>query len=245
VWLPLLLVALLSGLSAALPDRRWLEYTLAPSAGTFAGLIVGCEIWPDPDGATRSYYGVIVIAVTLLTIFISFISGLAGIMASNLIGKRRNAIWIALVCSAMYGPIVLVLTPPLAARRIARTELLASERFSGLRTAAERAGDRGSALGRACDEQTLMQNYSGPPFNQNAWQEQQLGENDEYASAREDGYVFGIWCYRSAQAGYVIDARPEREGEDCRRQFCTDDSRKAGCDMEYKGTRNVCKPSPN
>jgi membrane protein implicated in regulation of membrane protease activity len=233
VWLPLLPVGLLSGLSASLADRRWLEYVLAPSAGTFAGLILGCEIWPDPDGATRSYYGVIVVAVTLLTIFMSVISGLAGLMASRLIGNRRNAIWVALVCCAMYGPVALLLTPPLAARRVARSETLASERLSGLKSAVDRTYAGVGTLDRACDGQSLKRNYSGPPFSENDWR--YIAGN----YVKQDGYVFGISCY---QAGYLIDARPERDKEDGLRGFCTDESGRVGCGLEYKGARNVCKP---
>jgi len=235
VWLPLLPVGLLSGLSATLADRRWLKYILAPTAGTFAGLIVGCEIWPDPDGATQSYYGVIVVAVTLLTIFLSFISGLAGLMVSNLIGNRRNAIWIALVCCAMYGPVTLLLTPPLAARRVARNEALASKRFLGLKSAVERVYAGGGTLDCARDGQALKRNYSGPPFSENDWQ--YIAGN----YVKKDGYVFGILCY---QAEYLIDAHPEREMEDGLRGFCADESGRVGCGLEYKGTRNLCKPCP-
>lgn len=206
--LPLLPVGLLSGLSATLADRRW-QCVLASSAGTFAGLTVGCSIRPDPDGATQSYYGVIVVGVTLLTISISVISGLAGLVVSRSIGKRRNAIWIALVCSAMYGPIALLLTPPLAARRITRNETLASERFSGLKSAVERTYAGAGTLDCAFDGQALKRNYSGPPFSENDWR--RIAGN----AVKQDGYVFGILCY---QDGYVIDASPERE----RKTACAD-----------------------
>lgn len=243
-WIPLLLVSLLSGLSTTLSDGRWLESVIATSAGTFAGLFLGCEIWPDPDPITRSYYGVMVVVITLLSIFVSVISGLVGYKAGKLIGNRRNVIWLALACCAAYGPIALLLTLPLAARRVARIQTLASERFWALKSAIERMNAGQGAPERACDEHALKQSYDGPPFDDNAWQQQRIGENDGFISLRGGGYVFNILCYQAPQAGYVIDAGPEREREDGTRRFCADESGEIGCGVEWSGTRNVCKPCP-
>lgn len=238
VWLPLILVTLLSGLSATLADGRWLESVLSTSAGTFAGLFVGCAIWPDPDPITRSYSGVLVIGVTLLSIFISVVSGFVGLKISKRAEYRRDVIWMAFVCCAAYGPIALLLTPSFAARRVAHNQDLASERFWALKSAAERTSDgKGS-----CDERALRESYNGPPFDENAWQLQQIAEKDKYISLQDGGYLFGIWCYQTKQVGYVIYAHPERDKQDGVRQFCTDESKKIGCGVEWRGTRNVCKP---
>ncbi len=243
-WLPLIFVGLLSSLATTLADGLWLKYALATSAGTFAGLFLGGVIWPDQDPISRSYSGLIVVVVTLLSVLISAISGFAARKASKLIGHRRKAIWTMFICCAAYGPIVLLVTPPIAARRVAHNETLAAKRFWALKDSAEIASAGIGTPERTCDEDTLKKRYNGPPFAESTWRHQRIAENDEYVSVRGGGYVFGIWCYQSKRAGYVIDAHPEREKEDGTRQFCTDESREMGCNVEWNGTRNICKPCP-
>jgi hypothetical protein len=54
-WLPLALVALMTGLSTALSNGTWLGFSIAATVGTFAGLCSGFALFPSTDGIANSY----------------------------------------------------------------------------------------------------------------------------------------------------------------------------------------------
>lgn len=235
-WLPLLVVASLTGLSTALSHGRWLRFLVASSVGTIAGLISGVMMWPSEDVIGRGYVAFFIIPEIAISVLVSFVVSL--VMRKNSIsdGRSRRAFWIALACCFAFGPIAVFLTPPLVARRVARTELVAEARFEALKSAAERTTIEEAGQQSVCDGQSLRRNYSGPPFSDHDWR--YIAGN----YVKQDGYVFGIWCHQTDQDGYTIDARPERQNEDGTRLFCADESGAVGCGMERNRIRNVCTP---
>src|ERR1700722_16725963 len=54
-WLPLLFIALLTGLAAALSGGRWPLFVVASTVGTFAGVCGGFAIWTSSDPIAGSY----------------------------------------------------------------------------------------------------------------------------------------------------------------------------------------------
>jgi len=239
LWLPLLVVASLTGLSTVLFHKRWLRFLIASSVGTITGLICGVMIWPSEDVIGRGYVGFFIIPAIAISALVSLIVSQVTRRISILNEKYKRAFWIALICYVVFGPIAVFLTPPLVAHRVAQTELLAKERFEALKSAAERTKNEQAGHQSVCDGQTLRINYFGPPFSDYNWR--YIAGN----YVKQDGYVFGIWCHQSDQDGYTIDARPERQNENGTRLFCTDESGRVGCGMEWNRTRNECIPCTN
>jgi len=232
--IPLVLIALRTGLATALSRKHWPRFVFASSIGTFAGLFGGYAIWPNPDGIAASYEPFVVLVMTVEAAFTSLLAGLVARKVSVQNENRQHPLWVPLLCCAAFGPIALALTPPLVASRVARNDRLAAERFAGLKNAVETtwagSGDR-SAI---CDGEVLKEHYAGPPFSGQDWH-YFVGN---YVKA--DGYVFGIYCHE--QRGYTIDAFPGREKGEGTRRFCTDESGRVGCEMTWNRSRYACIP---
>jgi hypothetical protein len=231
-WFPLTFITLLSGLATALSGGRWLRFVVASAAGTFAGLCSGYAIWPPIDEIPVLY---VAVAAMLATILVSLVVGLAArkMVVSN---DRSRVVWHALLCCVAFGPITLALTPPLVAYRVVRNHRVAAERFESLKNAVERTRSESGDPARICDGQVLKQHYSGPPFSEEDWH--RITGN----YVKQDGYVFGIYCHE--QGGYTIASFPERNSADGTLRFCTDESRKVGCDMEFNRSRYACIACP-
>jgi len=169
---------------------------------------------------------------TLAATLVSLVAGLVGRKVSVWYEKRRHVLWGALLCCIAFGPLALALTPPLVASRVARNHQVAAERFESLKNAVEQTRAQSGDPGRVCDGQILKQHYSGPPFSEEDWH--RITGN----YVKQDGYVFGIYCHE--KGGYTIDAFPARERADGTLRFCTDESRKVGCSMEFNRSRYAC-----
>jgi hypothetical protein len=238
-WLLFVPVALCTGLATILSDGRRLLFVIASGAGSAAGLCSGFAIWPPSDPIAASY-GLFVIAAgigagVLVSLIACLLAAVLAAALSEWSEKHNRALWLLLVCGVACGPVVLALTPSLVARRVARNDRIAAERFMSLKNAVEqtRADTDGPRL--FCDGQALKRHYSGPPFTENDWRF--IAGN----YVKEDGYVFGIYCLQS-QGTYAIDASPARGTADGTRRFCADQSGNVGCGTQWTGSRNACVP---
>ncbi len=233
-WLPLALIALWTSLAASLSVGSWQRFLVAAAVGTFAGVWSGYAIWWPPDGIPAYVQSVqsIIVLDTLAAVLVSLVAGLAGrkILVSN--ENCRRTVWVASACCIAFGPVALGLTPSLVARRVKRNDQFAAERFEALKNAVERTLTEAVNPGRICDGVALKQHYSGPPFSEENWR--RLTAN----YVRQDGYFFRVYCHE--KAGYTIAARPARGKADGTLRFCTDESRKIGCGLEWNLSRNAC-----
>ncbi|HEY1159658.1 MAG TPA: hypothetical protein VGE83_03460 [Terracidiphilus sp.] len=241
-WLLLVPVALSTGLSTILSGGRWLRSLLVSVAAAFVGLCSGFAIFPPSDGIESSYIPIIVAFAMAAVTLVSLLTALAGRFIAMSKANPRHAFWALLICCAASGPVALALTPPLVALRVARNDRIAEERFQALKRAVERTWSAPNGPASVCNGLALRRNYSGPPFSDQNWS--RIAGN--YVT--EDGYVFGIYCQE--QGGYVIDASPVIGGRYGgggygSRKFCTDESGKIGCGVEWNRSRNACAPCPS
>lgn len=225
-WLPLVVIAFLTGLSTILSGGRWLRFVIASAVATFAGILSGYMIWPIEDGIAASYTPIVIVVATLAAALVSLLVGLATRWISVSHPGLRLALWIAAGICVAFGPIALALTPPLVAQRVARNDRLAEQRFLSLNRAVQQTVAEPGGQARLCDGHSLKSHYSGPPFSDRDWQ--YIAGN----YVREDGYVFGINIYCSDPNRYSIDVRPSRGKADGTRQFCTDPEGRAGCETK-------------
>jgi len=234
-WLPLVIIGLYNGLAACLSNRSWLSVlgcVVGSAVGTFAGIFTGFLIWSFEDPLVP--LGYVMVLGSLAVILVSILAGLAGFKLSVSNENRRRAVWLVLLCCVASGPVALALTPPLVAVRVARNERIASQRFASLKNAVKRTMAESSGAGRLCDGSALQRRYSGPPLSAEDWR----FITGNYV--KRDGYVFMIYCRE--QGGYTIVAGPAREKADGNRGFCTDESGKMGCGMQWNRSRNACTP---
>src|SRR5271165_4152640 len=77
-WLPLTIIALMTGLATALSDGKWLRFVVSSTLGTFAGLCSGFALFPSADVIARSYTPVVLVVATMLSLLASLPAGLAG-----------------------------------------------------------------------------------------------------------------------------------------------------------------------
>lgn len=210
-----MLVAAAAGLSAILSDGAWLRIAVASFFGTFVGALGGFLIWWPIDRIDASFVPLVVMPAVLASAFVSLVTSLAlrRVELSNY--KLRRTVWFALLCCVAFGPVVVVLTPPLVAERMVRNDRLAKERIVSLNNAALQATAEIGGPGHICDGAALKRHYSGPPFSEKDWQ-YIVGNY-----VMQDGYVFSVYCHE--KEGYVIDARPYREKGDGTRKFCADE----------------------
>ncbi len=233
-WLLLALLGIMAGLATALSDGRWLRFAIASTVGTFAGMCSGFALFPSEDGIANSYAPFVVIAGTLLSLFVSLFAGFAGRKLSVSSKNHSHAVWLVLICCVGFGPVALGLTSPLVAHRVARNDQLAQQRFDGLKVAVQRTMAENSDSRRICDGSALKRRYSGPPFSEEDWQ--RVSAN----YVKQDGYFFMLYCHE--QGGYTIHAIPWAGKGEGTRQFCTDESGKVRCRMEWNRSRHVCTP---
>lgn len=235
-WIPLMLIASAAGLSAILSDGVWLRFTGASFFGTGVGAFGGFLIWWPIDRIDASFVPLVVISAMLASATVSLVAGLAlrRVALSN--PKHSRAVWFALMCCVAFGPVTVALTPPLVAGRMARNDRAAKERIVSLSNAALQTVAEIGGPARICDGSALKRHYSGPVFNAKDWQ-YIVGNY-----VKHDGYIFSIYCHE--KAGYVIDARPDRQRGDGTRRFCADESGAVGCGMKWNGLRRECLPCP-
>jgi hypothetical protein len=236
-WILLVLVALMTGLSAILSNRHWLHFAIASAVGVFAGMWSGFLLFPPSDGIARSYAPLAIGVATLATVLVSLVAGLVGRRLSVSRKNHRRTVWLAFVCCVAFGPVALALTPPLVAHRVARNDRLAAERFASLKSAVERTIAEAGDPKRICDGQILRRYYSGPPFSEEDWP--RITGN----YVHQDGYDFMIYCHE--KSGYTIDANPFRGKGYGTRRFCTDESGKIGCGTEWNRSRYACLACAN
>jgi hypothetical protein len=180
---------------------------------------VGLLIFPSDDGI-RNAYALIPIMIGTAAVFIaSLFAAQIGRAISSTAWNRRGILWATLLGCAAFGPVMMAVTPPLVARRIARNDRLAMERLAAMKKAIEsaRAGTDGARQG--CDGHALSHRYSGPTFSESDWL-RVLGDN----AVKEDGYVFMMKCLGNGT--YKINAIPGRIKGDGTRRLCADDSGK-------------------
>lgn len=231
-WLTLAVPALYPILSTILFPERWWLFLVASALGTLAGMISGFMIWP-PDPLFWEGGQIFLMMIAAGFVLLALIVGLAVRRMIVSDARLRLAVWVALASCAAYGPIVLALTPPLVAMRVARNDKLAAERFEALRGSVEQTKKEPGGVARICDGKTLKQHYSGPPFSESDWR--YIAGN----FVQEDGYYFGISIYCPEPETYVLEAAPIRQQGDGTRRFCADVSGKVGCGT---GDRGECLP---
>jgi hypothetical protein len=231
-WILLILVALMTGLSAILSNGHWLRFVIASAVGVFAGMWSGFVLFPPSDGIARSYAPLVIDLATLATALVSLLAGLVGRRLSMLRKNHRRAVWLAFGCCVAFGPVAVALTPSLVTHRVARNDRAAAERFESLKNAVERTIAEAGDPERICDGQMLRRHYSGLPFSDEDW------ERITGKYVKQDGYVFMVYCHE--KSGYRIDAWPARGKADGTRRFCTDESGKIGCRMEWDHACRAC-----
>ena len=234
LWVPLASVTLCTGLSTALNRRLWSLFVFTSVIGAFGGLCLSYAIWWPTDPIAGPLVPYSVAAGTIAALLLSLLASLAVRKLSPLTEAYRRAVWGALLVLVAFGPVTLALTPPLVARRIARNDRIAAERFSSLKSAVERTAAEAEGLKRICDGTALQQHYAGPPFSDEDWRR----ITGNYVI--QDGYFFMVYCRE--KGGYTVHARPVRDRSDGTRQFCTDESGKLSCGRVWDRSRNRCLP---
>ncbi len=215
--------ALITGFATVLSTKQWMRFVVTASTGALAGLCSGCVLFPPSDGIARSYAPLGALLAALIACFVSLLAGLLARMLPVSGGGRRRAVWCALICSVAIGPVLLAMTPPLVAHRVARDDRMAAERFRALKNAAEQTKAEAGNAGDICDVQSFRRHYSGPLFSEEDWR--RIGGN----YVKQDGYFFMVRCRETG--GYTIDARPFGEKGYGTRQFCAGESGKSGCGL--------------
>ena len=89
-WIPLVLIALLTGLATALSRKHWPRFVFASTIGTFVGLLGGNAIWPNPDGIAASYEPLVVLVTTVEATFTSLVAGLVARKVSVQNAERQR-----------------------------------------------------------------------------------------------------------------------------------------------------------
>jgi hypothetical protein len=218
-WIPVGVVALICALSTALANGRWLRSVVASTGGSCLGMWAGLLIFPSDD-PIRNAYALIPMMIGTAAVFVaSLFAAQIGRAISSTGWNRRAVLWATLFGCAAFGPVMMAVTPPLVARRMARNDRVAAERLAGMKKAIEstRAGADGAWQG--CDVRALSHRYSGPTFGESDWL-RVLGGN----AVKEDGYIFIMKCLGNGT--YKINAIPDRIKGDGTRRFCADDSGK-------------------
>jgi hypothetical protein len=225
-WILLGLIALMALFATLLANRHWLTVVVAVTLGSFLGMCAGQAMWPSDDGIANSYAGIVIVIATLAVLALALVAGLTGRAFSVTNPIARPVLWIALTGCIAFGPILMAVTPPLVARRIARNDRLATERLAAIKKAIDSARAEANGARQGCDVHALSHRYSGPNFSESDWL-RVLGDN----AVKEDGYVFLIKCLGNGT--YKINAIPDRVKGDGTRHLCTDDSGKVTIGVVY------------
>jgi hypothetical protein len=220
------LIALMALFATLVANRRWLSVVVAATLGSFLGMCAGQAMWPSDDGIANSYAGIVIVIATLAVLVLALVAGLTGRAFSVTNPIARPVLWIALMGCIAFGPVLMAVTPPLVARRIARNDRLATERLAAMKKAIDSARAEADGARQGCDVHALSHRYSGPTFSESDWL-RVLGDN----AVKEDGYVFLIKCLGNGT--YKINAIPDRVQGDGTRNLCADDSGKITIGMVY------------
>jgi len=217
-WILLGLIVLMALFATLIANRRW-QSVFAVTLGSFLGMCAGWMMWPSDDGIANSYAGIVIVFATL-AVFAAALFAVQLVRALSAISSiARPVFWIALIGCFAFGPVMMAVTPPLIAQRMARNDRLATERVTAIKKAIELARPGSDGAGQRCDVYALTHRYSGPPVSESDW----LRLLVDY-EVKEDGYVFTVKCLGSGT--YRVDARPERIKGDGTRHLCADDSGK-------------------
>ena len=248
VWLPLVIVALVTAFSTLLSGGHWPRFFLASAVGTFSGVCSGWAIWRIPDQIAMAHlqnvkvervavdYVLVIAVATLAAAIVSLSVGIAVRRFWLTNPRLRRGIWILLSGTLMLPPIALALTPRLVALRIERNNRLASIRFEALKRAVEEIRSETNDPSHICDDTFLKRHYSGPPFDESDWRFM-IGGN----YVIEDDYLFGMTC-PDETGRFTIYARPMGDSGDGVRRFCTDESGVVGCRIDRSQPRGRCLP---
>jgi hypothetical protein len=220
-WILLVLIALITGLATILSNGRWMRFVVASTVSAFAGLWTAFVLFPPSDGIAGSFAPLLLAAATMAALLVSLIAGLVGRNLSASTKTLGRSAWLAFALCVAFGPIALVLTPPLVRHRVAANDRMAAERFESLKRAVDGTLAEGGSPERICDGQSLKQHYSGPAFSDQDWN--RITGN----YVKQDGYVFMMDC--PSKGGFKIDAWPARAKADGTRRFCTGQSGNLGC----------------
>ena len=219
--IPIAILAVIIGLATALSEKRRAGLAVAATAGSFAGSCVGFLVLPFTDDIGHTYWPIATFAITLVAVVVSTIMILAVRKITVSSEVVRRLLWLALAGCIAFGPFALALTPTIVSHRTSRNERIAAERVKALKTAVQQSMAENGDPGSFCDGQVLKHRYVGPSFSESDW------GLITRSYVRQDGYAFMIFC--PEQGGYRISAIPQRVKADGTRNFCADESGKAGC----------------
>ena len=222
-WILLGVIALMALCATLLARRLWLSLVAAATLGSFVGMCAGQAMWPSDDGIANSYAGIVFLIATFAVLVASLAAALAGRAIAVTNSIARAVLWTALLGCIAFGPVMMALTPPLVARRVARNDELAAKRLAGMKMAIESTQAETNGARQSCDAHVLSHRYSGPSFGESDWL-RVLGDS----AVKEDGYIFLVKC--SGNGAYKIAALPDRIKGDGTRSFCTDESGKTSID---------------
>jgi hypothetical protein len=212
-------VALMVLFATLVDNRRWLSVVVAATLGSFLGMCAGQAMWQSDDGIANSYAGIVIVLTTLAVLVLALVAALTGRAFSVTHPIARRVLWIALMGCIAFGPVLMAVTPPLVARRMARNDRLATERLAAMKKVIDSSRVEADGVTQRCDVHALGHRYSGPTFSESDWL-RVLGDN----AVKEDGYVFLIKCLGNGT--YKINAMPDRVKGDGTRHLCADDSGK-------------------
>ncbi len=229
-WMPLPFIALLAASTIFLFPRRLFAIVTAASACTFLGDYSGYFIWQPLDGVGASYTPLIVAGVTITVMLVALVTSLLIRKFAPLAGIRPRSLWILLIFCLSFELVVVAATPLALSYRIAQNDRTAASRFVSLKQSVEKTVADGQS---ACDGSALQRHYSGPSFTTSDWN--YITNNAVF----ENGYSYTVHCH---QDGYAIQAEPARKNIDGTRSFCTDETRRTGCRLEWNRSRYLCVP---
>ncbi len=214
----------------------WARVVKASIVGTVVGLCLGFWLWWPSDGISASFVPLGVAAATVASAAVVLVVGFALKKFSVSNRELRRVVWGGLLCCVASGPVVVALTPPLVASRVARNDRLTAERFAALRNAVQQSLAAGGDPERKCEGAVLRLHYSGPPFSESSWR--YIHGN----AVKENGYFFALRCGQNGE--YRLDVTPAREKGDGTRQFCADQSGTAAYTIgRNQWMRSTCRPS--
>lgn len=228
-WISLACSVLGGCLSIALLPSAWPWIVLASGVGTCGGFVVGFLMYPPSDPIAGPWVPYV---AALMTLFVMCVGLLAGVILrrQSVSSKTvRRTIWAAVVAWVACGPMSVALAPTL----IPHNEQLAAERFTALKNAMEKAVEA-YRTSHVSDGRALKPHYFGPAFSNSDW------ARIASTPVEKDGYSFII--YATEKGGYTISATPVKDHVSGVRRFCTDESGKLGCDVEWNGSRHACLP---
>ena len=120
VWsTPLILIALITGLGTTLSDEGWRWLMTASVVGGFVGICCGFKLWWPVDSIEASYVGFAIGLATLLSIAVSVIAVVAGVVLreTKIATKNRRWTWGVFLACFAFAPVAVALTPLLVSLR--------------------------------------------------------------------------------------------------------------------------------